>query len=131
MENIENKDTFKMTYSAKEQEEIKAIRNKYVPREEDKMQRVRTLDAKAGNKAMIAAMTLGIIGTLLLGVGMSVIMTDFGAALGEHAMPVGIAVGIIGMIPVALAYPVYNRVLKKERDKIAPEILRLTEELMK
>lgn len=131
MENIENKDTFKMTYSAKEQEEIKAIRNKYAPKEEDKMERLRTLDAKVNNKAMAVAATVGILGSLILGLGMSLVMTDFGSALGGHAMPVGIAVGIIGMIPVALAYPVYNRVLKKEREKIAPEILRLTEELMK
>ena len=46
-------------------------------------------------------------------------------------MIIGICVGIIGIVLVSLAYPVYNRTLKKEREKIAPEILRLTDELMK
>ena len=45
-------------------------------------------------------------------------------------MVIGILVGIVGMVLVALAYPLYNRVLKKQREKIAPEIMRLTEELL-
>ena len=57
-------------------------------------------------------------------------MTDIGAALGSIALVVGIAVGIAGMVLVALAYPLYNRVLKKQRERIAPEILRLTDELL-
>ena len=61
-----------------------------------------------------------------------VIMTDIGRILGAVlAMVIGIGVGIIGMILVCLAYPIYNRTLKKEREKIAPEIIRLTDELMK
>lgn len=78
--NDQKKATFQYTYSAREQEEVKKIRSKYLPREEDKMERLRRL--------------------------------------------AGIAV-------VALAYPLYARILKKERRRIAPEILRLTEELMK
>ena len=50
---------------------------------------------------------------------------------GEYALVIGVAIGLVGMIMVALAYPVYNRVLKKERERIAPQILRLTDELMK
>ena len=58
-------------------------------------------------------------------------MTEIGAALGSLAMVIGILVGIVGMVLVALAYPLYNRVLKKQREKIAPEILRLSDELLK
>lgn len=57
--------------------------------------------------------------------------TDFGTALGKTAFPVGIVAGVIGLVLVALAYPVYNRELKKQREKAAPEILRLTDALMK
>jgi hypothetical protein len=46
-------------------------------------------------------------------------------------MVLGIAVGVVGIVLVALAYPLYNRVLKKQREKIAPEILRLSDELLK
>jgi hypothetical protein len=66
-----------------------------------------------------------------MGTGMSLAMTEIGAALGSHAMVIGILVGIVGMVLVALAYPLYNRVLKKQREKIAPEILRLSDELLK
>ena len=128
---MEHNDSFKMTYSAQQQEEIQSIRQKYVPQEESKMDRLRALDARVTKKATMVSILVGVIGALLLGCGMSLIMSDFGTALGAAALPVGIIVGVIGMIPVALAYPVYNRTLKKEREKIAPQILRLTDELMK
>jgi hypothetical protein len=131
---MENKESFNYTYSAKEQEEIKAIRKKYAaPVEtEDKMAQLRRLDAGVYSKATTVALVVGIIGTLIMGMGMSLIMTEIGAFLGTvSAMVVGIGLGVIGIILVCLAYPLYNRTLKKERVKIAPEILRLTDELMK
>ena len=131
---MENKESFNYTYSAKEQEEIKAIRKKYAaPVEtEDKMAQLRRLDAGVYSKATTVALVVGIIGTLIMGMGMSLIMTVIGAFLGTvSAMVVGIGLGVIGIILVCLAYPLYNRTLKKERVKIAPEILRLTDELMK
>jgi hypothetical protein len=66
-----------------------------------------------------------------MGAGMSLAMTDIGVVLGGLAMVLGIAVGVVGIVLVALAYPLYNRVLKKQREKIAPEILRLSDELLK
>lgn len=131
---MKNKDSFNFTYSAKEQEEIKAIRKKYAAPDqtEDKMAQLRRLDAGVYSKATTAALVIGIIGTLIMGIGMSLVMTDIGAVLGAApAMAVGIGLGVIGIILVCLAYPIYNRTLKKEREKIAPEILRLTDELMK
>jgi len=132
MDNREN--AFQYTYSAKEQSEVESIRKKYLPQEENKMDRLRKLDRGASQKAQAYALSLGIIGTLILGAGMSLFMSDLGAMLsldGNLAMLIGIVGGIIGLALVALAYPVYNRVLRKERQRIAPEILRLTDELMK
>ena len=135
MENHEpNHETFQYTYSAKEQKEIKDIRKKYVQPEENKMDLLRKLDAGVTKKATTAALILGIIGALLLGIGMSLAMTDLGEMLGKTqtmGMIVGIIIGVIGIVLVSCAYPVYNHVTKKEREKIAPEILRLTDELMK
>jgi hypothetical protein len=74
---------------------------------------------------------VGVVGALIMGTGMSLAMTEIGAVLGSLAMVIGIVVGIVGMVLVALAYPLYNRVLKKQREKIAPEILRLSDELLK
>lgn len=131
---MENKESFEFTYSAKEQEEIKRIRNKYaVPEEtEDKMAQLRRLDAGVYSKATTAALVVGIIGALIMGLGMSIVMTDIGAALGTIlAMIVGVCIGVIGIVLICLAYPMYTYTLKKEREKIAPEILRLIDELMK
>ena len=99
--------------------------------EEDKMEQLRRLDQRATQKAQALAIALGVVGTLILGVGMSVAMTDLTGFLGGTAMFIGISVGLVGIVFVALAYPVYNRILKKERQRIAPEIIRLTDELMK
>ncbi|MBP3938947.1 MAG: hypothetical protein IK955_06025 [Clostridia bacterium] len=132
--NNQTQNIFSYTYSAKEQAELKKIRDKYDPpvKTEDKMSRLRRLDAEVSSKATRVALVIGIIGTLVMGFGMSLIMTDIGAFFGEiPSMVIGIVTGIIGIALVCLAYPVYNKKLKKEREKIAPEILRLTDELMK
>ena len=127
---MENKEGFRFTYSAAQQQEVEAIRKKYLPREEDKMEQLRRLHAIPTQKAQAASIAVGIIGALIMGTGMSLAMTELGAALGMLAMVMGILIGVAGIILVALAYPVYNRVLKRERQRIAPEILRLTDELM-
>ena len=127
-----NQETFTYTYSAQQQEEIKNIRKKYLAPEEDKMERLRKLHDSATQKAQVWSLVLGIVGALIMGSGMSLVMTDIGEMIGlSNALIPGIVIGVIGMIPVILAYPTYNRVLKKERERIAPEILRLTDELMK
>lgn len=128
---MNNNETFKMTYSAKQQEEIEAIRKKYVAPEEDKMALLRSLDAGVTKKATAVSIAVGVIGTLLMGAGMSLIMSDLGNLVGPFALPTGIITGILGITILACAYPLYNRTLKSEREKIAPEILRLTEELIK
>ena len=128
---MENNDNFSFTYSAQQQKEVEEIRKKYLPKEEDKMEQLRKLHAIPTRKAQTASLAVGIIGSLIMGTGMSLAMTEIGAALGSLAMVLGIAVGLVGMVLVALAYPFYNRVLKKQREKIAPEILRLSDELLK
>ncbi len=122
---MENKETFSYTYSAKEQEEIKKIREKYVPKEADKMEQLRRLDAGVTQKGTAISLVVGIIGALILGTGMSMCMVR------TELFVLGIIVGIVGIVMVSAAYPIYSYVTKKEREKIAPEIIRLTDELMK
>ena len=95
------------------------------------MAELRKLHAMPTQTAQAASLAVGIIGALILGTGMSLCMTDIGAFLGRLAMVFGIVVGLVGMVLVALAYPLYNRILKTKRQKIAPEILRLSDELLK
>ncbi len=137
MENNNNEQNgFSYTYSAKEQEELKKIRDKYVPsaEAEDKLARLRRLDASVTNTALIVSLALGILGTLILGFGMSLCMTELAEILGSYrdlSMPIGIVVGIFGGVLASLAYPIYNATVKTKRKKLAPEIIRLTDELLK
>lgn len=137
MENNHNgKVGFSYTYSAKEQAEIRRIREKYEnPTEtEDKMMRLRRLDAGVKGAAEATALVFGIVGMLILGFGMSLCLTDLGGALGLFgmlAMVVGIPLGLFGGALAGFAYPVYVATLKRKREKVAPEILRLTDELLK
>lgn len=116
---------FNYTYSAKQQEEIKKIREKYMA-QEDKMEQLRRLDQSVTQKSTMYSIVIGVIGALVMGTGMSCCMVWQGVWF----IP-GIFVGIIGIALVGCAYPLYNHIIKKEREKIAPEIIRLTDELMK
>ena len=118
--------TFQYTYSAKEQDELKRIRNKYLPKEENKMELLRRMDAQVTQKATMHAIIVGVIGALVLGMGMSCCLV-----WADSVFVLGIVVGMIGMGVLALAYPIYSRTIKKERERITPEVLRLTEDLMK
>ena len=134
MEDTNKSEEFKFTYSAKEQEELRKIRQKYVPKEVDRMEQLRKLDAGVTRKAVAISLVAGIIGALVLGFGMSLIMTDVGETLGLYGtiqVVLGVVIGMIGVVLVSVAYPIYNRIARKERERIAPEIIRLTDELMK
>ena len=90
--------SFEYTYSAERQQEIEAIRKKYLPKEEDKMEQLRRLHSIPTQKAQAASIAIGVLGTLILGTGMSLCMTDLGAALGHLAMVIGILVGYLGLL---------------------------------
>lgn len=134
MENNTDNNGFVYTYSSKEQDELKRIRDKYINKEEDKLDKLRRLDHSVTERAQIGSLTVGIIGSLILGTGMSLCMTELADILGSlkgYAMLIGILIGLLGGALVALAYPLYNYIIKRERKRIAPEIIRLTDELMK
>ncbi len=118
--------TFEYTYSAERQREIEAIRKKYETKTEDKMDQLRKLDKDAEKPGTIAAIAVGVVGLLLFGIGLSLAMvwTDTMLILGS-------IIGFVGMILIAAGLPVYRLVTKKQREKIAPQILALSEELLK
>lgn len=120
----DKKETFTYSYSSRQQEEIKKIRQKYLPEEDSKLEQLRKLDSGVTKKGMILSLTVGIISALILGVGMCCTML-----WADRFFVLGIIVGIIGIAGVAAAYPIYNHITKKEREKIAPQILKLTDEL--
>lgn len=121
-----NRESFEFTYSAKQQKEVERIRNKYVSKEESKMEQLIRLDKQAELPGTIASITIGTIGTLLLGVGMCCVLV-WNSSI--EFFVAGIVIGIIGMIVAGFAYPIYQRVTKKERAKIAEHIIALSDEL--
>ena len=119
---------FQYTYSAPTEEErkqIESIRKQYVEQKETegKMERLRMLDRKVKTTANTVALSVGIVGTLVFGTGMTMVL--------EWSMLLdGIAVSALGSVCVALAYPLYQAVLKRNKKKYGEEILRLSEELL-
>lgn len=125
---------FNYAYSAKRQSEVERIKSKYMPKKEDKMETLLRLDRTVTKNASLASIIVGAIGSLLLGCGMSLIMTDIAKALNMSfivAMIVGVSVGILGIALIALAYPLYKVVLRHEREKHASKILSIAAELEK
>lgn len=118
-------ETFEYTYSAKRQEEIRNIRKKYIMADEseDKMEQLRRLDRSATKKGTKVSIILGVLGCLLLGIGMCFTM------VWVEWFIYGIPVGLAGIALIIAAYPVFVRITRKERERLAPRILELTEEL--
>ena len=118
------KEIFEYTYSASMQSEVKKIREKYLPREMTKLDQLRAMDAGVTKRGTAVSLAHGIVYTLILGLGMSCCMVW----AGNLFFP-GIVIGCIGLAGVAATYPIYIHIVKQDRAKIVPEILRLAEEL--
>ncbi len=126
----EPRDSFSYTYSAKRRAEAEKIRRKYktdtLKDSEDKLERLRTLDASVGKKAGAVSLAVGIVSTLVMGLGMSCV-----TVWQESLFLPGICIGLVGIFGILSAYPLYRYIYEKRKKKAAPEILRLTEELLR
>ncbi len=126
---MENNNEFKFTYNAPseaQRKEIESIRRQYTtskPQSESKMERLLRLDNTVKNNATMYPLILGVVGTLISGLGMAMVLE-------WNMILFGVIVGIIGLVPIALAYPLHKYVLKKMKNKYGDEILRLSEELL-
>lgn len=125
---MNEKKKYSYSYSAQENKEIKRIREKYTePSErETKLEQLHRLDESVTKSAQAVSLTVGILGALILGFGMSCIMV-----WSEKMFVPGIIFGIIGIVISVLAYPIYKIKAEKKRKEIAPLILKLTDELIK
>lgn len=116
--------TFEYNYSADKAKEVEAIRRKYENPKEDKFEQLKALDRQAERRGQIYSMAIGILGTLILGIGMSM------ALVGEVLFLIpGIIIGIIGMAVLGAAYPIYKKVTKADRDKVAAKVLELADQI--
>lgn len=128
---MSDNDTFRMTYSAEEKDEIERIRDKYTEKKPDDMTRLKALDKESESIATMVSIIAGVVGILIFGTGLSLYLSELGDALGEAVLPVSILVGLVGVILMVSAFPLYMHTLRKEREKRKDEILALADELMK
>ena len=118
--------TFSYNYSAARNKEVENIRKKYMPKEESKIETLKRLDDRVQTAGMIEGLCLGIIGALVFGIGMCFFLEVFAGAVWLTVF--FMVIGALLMIP---AYPIYRRISRKTKAKLTPEILRLSEEIMK
>ena len=119
------KNTFSYSYSAQRNREIECIRKKYIAREESKVERLKRLDMSVQTAGVIEALCLGIVGILIFGVGMCFFLDVFVGAPALTAVFM-----ILGVLIMAPAYPVYKRISQRTKEKLTPEILSLSEEIL-
>ena len=123
---MENSKVFTYQYSAKQNREVEHIRRKYLPMEVDKMETLRRLDARVQMAGTLPSLCIGIIGCLIFGIGMCFGLDVFAGA--DWMTLLFCIPGVITMLP---AYHVYKHVSMKTKAELTPEILRLSEEIMK
>lgn len=121
---MDNTNTFEYSYSAEKAREVEAIRRKYEEPKEDKFEQLKALDRQAERRGQILSIAIGIIGTLILGTGMSMVM------VGQvtYFIP-GVVIGIVGALALGAAYPIYKKVTQKDRDKVAGQVLALVKQI--
>ena len=110
---------------------VQKIRTQYTEKQHTELDELKALDAKVKKPANVFAYTYGSLSAIVMGAGMSLVMTDIGAMVGiASAMVPGIAIGVVGMGMALSTYPIYKKMLDSRRKKFAPQILALSEKLM-
>ena len=111
---------------------VQKIRTQYTEKQHTELDELKALDAKVKRPANVFAYTYGSVSAIIMGAGMSLVMTEIGEIIGlEHAMVPGILIGIVGMGMALLTYPIYKKMLSARKKKFAPKIMALSEKIMK
>ena len=110
---------------------VQKIRTQYTEKEHTGLDELKELDAKVKRPANVFAYIFGSISAIIMGCGMSLVMTDIGTTLcmSETMVP-GIIIGVVGMLMALINYPMYKGILNRRKDKYAKEILALSEKLL-
>ena len=107
------------------------IRTQYMEKTPSELDALRELDARVKRPANIFAYAFGSASAIIMGAGMSLVMTDIGAAIGiTSALVPGIVIGVVGMAMALVTYPLYQRILDRRKKKYGEEILALSEKIM-
>ena len=111
---------------------VEKIRTQYTEKEAGELDALRALDSKVKRPANVFGYTFGSIAAIIMGAGMSLVMTDIGATVGisEPMLP-GIVIGIVGMIMAIINYPICKRILSARKNKYADQIITLSNKIMR
>ena len=110
---------------------VQKIRTQYVDKEYTQLDELKELDTRVKRPANVFAYIFGSISAIIMGSGMSLVMTDIGSVVGiENAMVPGIIIGIVGMLLAIINYPVYKGILASRRKKYAAQIMELSDKIM-
>ena len=110
---------------------VQKIRTQYTEKQHTELDALKALDAKVKKPANVFAYVYGSLSAIVMGAGMSLVMTDIGAMIGlASAMVPGIVVGVVGLGMALSTYPIYKKILNSRKKKYAPEILALSEKIM-
>jgi len=110
---------------------VQKIRTQYVDKEHTQLDELKALDAKVKRPVNVFAYIFGSISAMIMGSGMSLVMTDIGSVVGiENAMVPGIIIGIVGMFLAIINYPVYKGILTSRRKKYAAQIMELSDKII-
>lgn len=110
---------------------VQKIRSQYTEKQHTELDELKALDAKVKRPANVFACIYGSLSAIVMGAGMSLVMTDIGSYIGlESTMVPGIIVGVVGLLMALTTFPIYKRVLASRRKKYAGRILELSEKLM-
>jgi hypothetical protein len=111
---------------------VQKIRTQYTEKQHTELDELQALDAKVKRPANVFAYTYGSIGAIVMGAGMSLVMTEIGAILGlASAMVPGIAIGVVGMVMALTTYPIYKKILNGRKKKYANQIMELSDRIVK
>ena len=110
---------------------VQKIRTQYTEKEHTQLDELKTLDCKVKKPANVFAYIFGAVSAIIMGCGMSLVMTDIGSMIGlESAMVPGIVIGVIGLVLAIINYPIYKRILSSRRKKYAGKIIELSDKIM-
>lgn len=128
---MSNENTFSYTYSAKENQEVQNIRKQYEAKQCTELDTLKALDAKVKKPANVFAYTYGSVGAIIMGAGMSLVMTDIGAVIGlTSTMVPGIIIGVVGLALALTTYPIYKRILDSRKEAYAAQIVQLSDKII-
>jgi hypothetical protein len=110
---------------------VEKIRTQYTEKEDTKLDELKALDAKVKRPANVFAYVFGSIGAIVMGSGMSLVMTELGEMISiKEPMIPGIIIGVVGMLMVIVNYPIYKKILTKRRNQYADKIMELSDKIM-